>query len=91
MENLLDIIVGILGGAGIIFFLRLFRPKPNQKNHQIKIEVEKLDKINQQLKEKELEIINESLQKISNLERKKNEQPKNNEELADFFNNRKSN
>jgi predicted transcriptional regulator len=90
MENLIDILVGILGGAGIIFLLRLFRPKPSDKNKEVKIEVSKIDEENKKINDEIQKVFNNVMKEIDKLEKQKNEKPKNNQELADFFNNRKS-
>lgn len=91
METLIEILVGILGGTGIVFLLRLFKPKTSDKNKEVIVEVKKIDEENEKLKQESQDLFNKVMKEISKLEKQKNEKPKSNQELADFFNNRKSN
>lgn len=89
METLIEILVGFLGAAAAIFLFRLLKPSPSDNNSKVMVEVKQLEKENSELEQKARNTLQEALDRINDLEEKKREKIKTQQELADFFNNRK--
>lgn len=91
METIIEILTFILFGFAGIGIMTLFRKSDIQKHNEETLKkVEKKSKENEELTNK----INQNLKNVNNeidkLEKEKNDKPKSDKELADWFNNRKS-
>lgn len=90
MEDLINLVVFIICGAAGVGLMSLFRNNSIKKdNNKVLEKVQKIDEKNEELTKTIVENLIKANQKVEELEKQKNEKPKTDQELADWFNNRK--
>lgn len=89
METLIEIAVAIVCGGLGVFIFRILNPKSSvRENQQVIVKIEEKDKENEALLKKIEENMESSNKKQEELEKEKNKDLSQ-EQLEDFFNNRK--
>lgn len=90
MEDLLNLGVFIICGAAGVGIMSLFRNRAvKQENNKVVEKVEKIDNKNAEMAKQIIDNLTTAAQRVQELEKEKNDKPKTDQELADWFNNRK--
>ena len=90
MEFLLQIIGFFIGGIAGVFIMRTLKTnQSNKENNKVLIEVNETSKKNTEMANQIIENLTKAAQRVEELEKQKNDKPKTDQELADWFNNRK--
>lgn len=90
MEELLNLGIFIICGAAGVGIMSLFRSKAiRQENNKVVQQVEKIDSKNVEMAKQIIDNLTNATKKVEELEKEKNDKPKTDQELAEWFNNRK--
>lgn len=90
MEELLNLGIFIICGAAGVGIMSLFRNKATrQENNKVVQQVEKIDSKNAEMAKQIIDNLTNAARRVEELEKEKNDKPKTDQELADWFNNRK--
>lgn len=91
METLIEILTFVLFGFAGIGVMTLFRKSELQKHNEETLKnVQKKSEENKDLTDRINQNLKNVNKEIDKLEKEKNDKPKSDKELADWFNNRKS-
>jgi ribosome-binding ATPase YchF (GTP1/OBG family) len=90
MEELLNLVIFIICGAAGVGVMTLFRNKSTrQENNKVIEKVKDIESKNAEMAKQVIDNLTKAAQRVEELEKQKNDKPKTDQELADWFNNRK--
>lgn len=90
MEELLNLVIFIICGVAGVGVMTLFRNKSTrQENNKVVEKVKDIESKNAEMAKQVIDNLTKAAQRVEELEKQKNEKPKTDQELADWFNNRK--
>jgi len=90
MEELLNLVIFIICGAAGVGVMTLFRNKSTrQENDKVVEKVKDIESKNAEMAKQVIDNLTKAAQRVEELEKQKNDKPKTDQELADWFNNRK--
>jgi hypothetical protein len=90
MEELLNLVIFIICGAAGVGVMTLFRNKSTrQENNKVVEKVKDIESKNAEMAKQVIDNLTKAAQRVEELEKQKNDKPKTDQELADWFNNRK--
>jgi hypothetical protein len=90
MEEIINFLIFTICGIAGVGILSLFKNKTSTKqNKKVVAEVTKINKKNEEMADAILSNLKKAKDSVSELEKEKNAKIKSEEELADWFNNRK--
>jgi hypothetical protein len=90
MEELLNLVIFIICGAAGVGVMTLFRNKSTkQENDKVVEKVKDIESKNVEMAKQVIDNLTKAAQRVEELEKQKNDKPKTDQELADWFNNRK--
>lgn len=90
MEELLNLVIFIICGAAGVGVMTLFRNKSTrQENDKVVGKVKDIESKNAEMAKQVIDNLTKAAQRVEELEKQKNDKPKTDQELADWFNNRK--
>lgn len=90
MEELLNLGIFIICGAAGVGIMSLFRNKAIRKeNDKVVQQVSNIENKNAEMAKQIIDNLTNAAKRVEELEKEKNDKPKTDQELADWFNNRK--
>lgn len=90
MEELLNLGIFIICGAAGVGIMSLFRNKAIRKENDKAIQqVNNIDNKNAEMAKQIIDNLTNAAKRVEELEKEKNDKPKTDQELAEWFNNRK--